>query len=295
MSDYGGASSIGLHTLLDFPKLLPESYRSFWNYFFNDNMILNLSWNTNWFSIVIFAVMTFSIIYLIIKNKIYEKKLNIACIVIFIAIAPLFFGIIEIMAPDVNIHILMACSMILVFPIFFKVLELLPKDAIAKICKGLIILCTVVVSWIYIFQDQASYLSIKAQQDQMIAVSSRVMTQIESMEEYSSDTPILFFGNIHSNEYLGRTFSSLEKSLITSKSWSFVTFLPTVWPDSVESWKDFMFEYAGVNVNVVSTSECIDILTSEEFKNMGNYPNKNSIKMIDGTIVVKFSDTFMHV
>ena len=109
ISYYSGANTIGMSTLLSIPELLPEAYQSFFNYFFNDEIIPNTIWHTNIFYIIIFVIMLISIIYIIIKNKTYKNITNIILLLIFLAIAPVCFGIIEIIVPDVDIHILMAC------------------------------------------------------------------------------------------------------------------------------------------------------------------------------------------
>ena len=75
-STYSGADKIGLSTLLKLPELLPEAYESFFSYYFNDKIIPNTIWLTNIFYIVIFAVTIFSIIYIVIKNKIYKNISN---------------------------------------------------------------------------------------------------------------------------------------------------------------------------------------------------------------------------
>ena len=84
VSSYSGANTIGLKTLLNLPSLLPEAYQSFFNYYFNDNIIPNTIWNTNILYIIIFGVMLISVIYIIIKNKIYEKISNIILLIILI-------------------------------------------------------------------------------------------------------------------------------------------------------------------------------------------------------------------
>ena len=50
------------------------------------------------------------------------------------------------------------------------------------------------------------------------------------------------------------------------------------------------YEYLGVNVNLVSEWDSTEIFETEEYKNMKYYPEKGSIKVIHGTVVVKLSD-----
>ena len=289
-STYSGANSIGLKTLLELPKLLPQAYQSFFNYFFNDEMIPNTIWKTNWLYIAIFTIMSISIVYIIIKNKIYKNVFHTILTIILIIIAPICFGIIEIMVPDVDIHILMACSMIYVFPIFFKTLEILPKTAISRDFKYIVAFCSLAIIWIYIWQDNASYIAMKSMQNQAESTVLRIVTQIEQLDEFTPEMPVLFLGGLENNSYLSRSNTSIEAKKIYDRSWGFISDNSTIWWGNLDSWRKILYEYTGVNLNLVSERECSEILESEEFKNMKYYPEKDSIKIIDNTVVVKLSD-----
>jgi hypothetical protein len=290
VADYSGASSIGLQTLLDLPTLLPEAYSSFFNYYFNDEMIPNTIWHTNLLYIVIFTAMLISTMYIIIKKEVYKKISNTILLVVFILIAPVCFGVIEIAAPSVDIHILMACSMIYIMPIFFKVLELLPKDKITKVLKYIVVISTLLVIWNYIWQDNASYIAMKAMQNQTEATVTRIVTRIEQLEGYTPDTPVLFLGGLEDNAYLSRSNTWMETKKVYDRSWGFIAEKSTIWWGNLDSWRKILYEYSGVNMNLVSEWESTEIFETEEYKSMTYYPEQDSIKMINNTVVVKLSD-----
>lgn len=291
ISNYSGADSIGLETLLDLPQLLPQAYQSFFNYYFNDKIIPNTIWNTNILYGIIFGIMLISTIYLIIKNKIYKKVVNTLLLFALVIIAPVCFGIIEIMVPNVDIHILMACSMIYIFPIFFKILEMLPKeDVISNIFKYIVIGCSLIIIWNYIWQDNASYIAMKSMQNQAESTTLRLVTQIEQLDEYNPEMPVLFYGGLDNNPYLNKKNTSIESKKIYDRTWGFISDSSTIWWGNLDSWRKILYEYASVNLNLVSEWENTDILESEEFKNMKYYPEKDSIKIINGIVVVKISN-----
>lgn len=290
VSSYSGANSIGLETLLNLPLLLPQAYRSFFDYYFTDNMIPNTIWNTNILYIIIFGVMLVSTIYIIVKNKVYEKRTNTILALVFVIIAPVCFGIIEIMVPDVDIHILMACSMIYIFPIFLKILEMLPKTMPSKIFKYIVTICSLIIIWNYIWQDNASYIAMKSMQNQTEATLSRIVTQIEGLDEYTENMPVLFLGGLENNTYLSRKNTSIEAKKLFDRTWGFIANKSTIWWGNLDSWRKMLYEYEGVNLNLVSEWEKADLLQTDEFKNMKYYPEKDSIKIIDGTVVVRLSD-----
>ena len=289
VSNYSGADTIGLTTLLNLPKLFPEAYKSFFNYYFNDKMIQNTIWHTNLIYIVMFLIMLISLIYIIIKNKVYKKITNTILTLIFIVVLPICFGIIEIIVPNVDIHILMACSMIYIFPVFFKILEIMPKATISKIFKYIVAICSLVIIWNYTWQDNASYIAIKSMQNQTESLALRIVTQIEQLDEFKADMPVLIIGGLDSNSYLDKSNTNLEAKKIYDRTWGFISDSPTIWWGNLDSWNKIFYEHVGVNLNLVSEAESKEILETERFKNMKCYPEKDSIKVINNTVVVKLS------
>lgn len=290
ISNYSGANEIGLSTLLNLPKLMPESYQSFFNYYFTDKMIPNKIWHTNILYIIIFVIELISIIYIIIKNKVYKKLTNTILVVFAIVIIPMCFGIIEIIVPDVDIHILMACSIIYIFPIFFKILEMLPKSKIFRVLKYVVVVCSLLIAWNYLWQDNASYISINSMQNQAVNTASRLVTHIEELDEYNPQMPVLILGGLENNKYLNRGNTPIEAKKIFDRSWGFISDKSTIWWGNLDSWRKIFYEYVGVNLNLISERESKEILESDEFKNMKYYPEKGGIKVINGTVVVKLSD-----
>lgn len=291
VSDYSGANSIGITSILsNLLKLLPEAYQSFFNYFFNDKMIPNTIWHTNILYIIIFVIELIATIYLVVKNKVYKKVSNIVLTIILIAIMPICFGIIEMIVPDTDIHILMACSMIFIFPIFFKILELLPKDNFSKVIKYIIVGCSIIVAWNYIWQDNASYIAINSMQNQAINTASRLVTHIEELDEYTPEMPVLLLGGLENNEYLSRENTTIEAKKVFDRSWGFISEKSTIWWGNLDSWRKIFYEYVGANLKLVSEWESTDILESDEFKTMKYYPEKDGIKIINNTVVVRLSD-----
>ncbi len=287
VASYGGANQIGLSTLLNIKNVLPDAYKSFFNYFFNDEIIPNIIWHTNILYIIIFTAILISMIYIVMKNKVYKKISNIILLLIFIIISPACFGIIELIAQDVDIHILMACSMIYIFLLFFKILEMLPETFISKIFKFMVVTCSLIVIWNYTWQDNASYIAMKSMQDQAEKTINRIVTQIEELDEYTPDTPVLFIGNFGCPDYLNKENTQVESKKIYDRTWGFIANGPVIWWGNQDSWRKLLYEYEGVNMKLVGEEECKEILETEEYKNMNKYPEKDSIKMINGTVVVR--------
>ena len=105
-----------------------------------------------------------------------------------------------------------------------------------------------------------------------------------------SNTPVLFLGGLKDNVYLNKNNTEIEAKKIYSRTWGFICESPTIWWGNLDNFAKILYEYEGVNMKLVSESESSEILETEEFKTMKHYPEKNSIKVINNTVVVKLSD-----
>ena len=184
----------------------------------------------------------------------------------------------------------MACSMIYIFPIFFKILEILPQNTITKASKYIIAICSIIIIWIYIWQDNASYIAIKSMQNQAESVATRMVTKIESLDKYNKDMGVLLLGDFINNPYFNRQNTEIETKKLYDRTWGFITKDPTVWRQNQDSWRKLLYEYLGINMNLVSEWEKAEIFETQEYRNMKCYPEIDSIKVINNVVVVKLSE-----
>ena len=279
MSSYSGANEINfIYSLTNLPILLPEAYKSFFNYYFTDNIVPSSVWHSNLIYFFLYSILTLSIGIIIKENKLYKR---IIFILLILAILPICFGIIELITPNINIHVLMGCSFILFFPILFAIIELINQKDVAKIIKVFVAICSLAIIWIYIWQDNASYIWMNKTNTQMKSVMNRIVTRVEELEEFNKDMPILVVGQLEYNEYL------IASNQIKDRTWGFISCIPMIWKNNNTGWNKFFYEYMGVNVKIVNIKDNQDILETEEYKNMEVYPSNNSIKVINNTVVIK--------
>lgn len=57
-----------------------------------------------------------------------------------------------------------------------------------------------------------------------------------------------------------------------------------------ECWRKFMLLYLGEDLHFCEPLKYLEVVSSDEFKNMNIYPNENSVQIIDGVMVVKMTD-----
>ena len=163
-------------------------------------------------------------------------------------------------------------------------------EAIEKAIKYIIVISTIIISWNYIWQDNASYLAIKVMQNQTENTALRIVDRIENLDNFNEEMPVLIVGNLKDNNYLSRENKGLETKKIFDRTWGFISSEPTVWEDNQDSWNKMFYEYVGVNLKLVGKDDCKNILETEEYKTMSNFPDEDSIKIIKNIVVVKISD-----
>ena len=132
--------------------------------------------------------------------------------------------------------------------------------------------------------------AINSMQNQAINTASRLVTHIEELDEYTPEMPVLLLGGLENNEYLSRENTTIEAKKVFDRSWGFISEKSTIWWGNLDSWRKIFYEYVGANLKLVSEWESTDILESDEFKTMKYYPEKDSIKIINNTVVVRLSD-----
>ena len=114
----------------------------------------------------------------------------------------------------------------------------------------------------------------------------RMVDRIENVEGYSLDKPWALVGIIDNENTIPVT------DLYFLTYGDFVNgpiFHGNYW-GSVETWKKFIQIFLGVQPNFASPEAYYQICGTEEFKEMSIFPSPNSVKEIDGVIVVKFTN-----
>ena len=59
---------------------------------------------------------------------------------------------------------------------------------------------------------------------------------------------------------------------------------------SMETWKKFIQIFLGIQPTFASPEDYYKVCGTDEFKNMPVFPNPNSVKEIDGIMVVKYTN-----
>lgn len=276
---YDRAASFSISSLIiNFPYSFIKTYNVFFNTF--NQMILK----RKYVYIVIFIIFIYEIITLIIKiikNKEYKK---IICTPI-IFLLPLAFNIVGIILPNNGFSELMLVPNYLF--IFFVVSLLNYIDLyINKYCILLCTICIISLCWTYILSANATYTSYQLSYNVYYSQISSALNRVYNLDGYKhNETRIIIIGHpaddsIKNNMQVYNYAISLSENLLYWDNTSV---------DQLSSYHYILDEF-GVDIKPMQNEDYEYYVYKKECLEMPCWPNKDSVQMIDGNAIIKFSN-----
>lgn len=275
ISSYSSGNTIfSIETIKNILPSIANTYISFVDFFFTDNILNNTGWFRQIFYIAFFALIVLNFILLVINKKLYLSKWKLISLILAILVFPIFACSIELIAQSKSINLLMAISLYMPIVVLLKQIELFKSSKIYNVVGILSYFIAFTIIWTFILSDNATYIATKMYNDQMYAVGNRIIERLEENENITKDTPVVVLGHldfdIQNNELLKLT--NFDVSDIN------------IW-----TWQIFMQDKLGLGRNIYTGEDYSNIINSEEYLNMPIYPNKDCIKIINGIAVVKLN------
>ncbi len=285
-ADYNGASSIGvLNSVTSLPTTVKQAYKDFVYYFMRDDIVTNDSWYRDYFFLAFFVAVAVAGIYLLVSKKLYKKPAELVMILVLAALMPVFFNIIDLMAPASSVASLSCMQMMLVIPFGLAVLEMVEEKRMALV-SWVAIAAALLVMLTYCFADIYSHAYMKMTYDQAVAVAERIVDRMENMEGYYTGMPVMISGIIEDGNY--QRDDSYQTYTVGGVSNIMIFHGGRM--ISQEGWRRFLILYLGMPMNFVGDETYLAITETEEFENMGVYPDTTSVQIIDGVMVVKLQE-----
>jgi cytochrome c biogenesis factor len=261
----------------------------FFRYFFTDKIVKNLGYNRKILNAIVLISTIVEIIILMEKNKVYEKTENLIQTIVFIWLLPFAICVIRFFATNREMNVLMSPAFILIFIMNISLLEEICKISKANILTLINIIVLVIITWTYIISANATYELTILNYNKAISTVERIVANVEQMEEYSSGMPIIFCGIIENDN-----LTEVENMRLNRLSTGGVSEYNVLWEDfgdEQNGYFNLLVDFLGKDLGYVSNEKYMEIIQSDEFKEMDVYPNGNSIKIIDNCVVVKMQET----
>ena len=287
MATYKGAESFGIKEI--FASLgtnILNTYKNFVEFFFKDVIVYNTNYRRDiWYTLFFIGfIVTFIAKLAILKVETKKEKIfKIVLASLMVLLMPIGLNIINIVAVGTEIYALTATQMILVIPF---VLALVESLEILNSIKWIILISCMCICGTYYLSDSASYSALKLTYNQAYSSTMRVFDRIETTPGYEKDMPLLLAGIIGNNNYprtmnlYGYTIGELANNTVFHGTYG----------GQIGTWINYMRVFFGLDIQMCDPDTYYRIVTGEDYKDMEMFPAEDSIRIIDGVVVVKLSE-----
>ncbi len=281
LTDYQNLSSMGDYSLSGIIKALGQCYRDFFGIFTGDHYFIFPYKILNFIVLVLWILFAACVLYLIVTRT-KKQPLNVVFVLGLMLLMPVAFFLINPMCAEFmnGIHTLMCYGAFFMFaaPILvFDKTDLKVQAERYLSCAVSAILIFVV--FIYIRYSNMTYFAYDLHYDQAYFEFSSVADGIRNAEGYADELPVVFVGNYtdHSKLWELRYADALTGAYNTGYVMN-----------GEERRANFFRFFLGFTYNEEYPTE--EILADPEIKAMPSFPDNGSIKVVDGRVIVKFSD-----
>lgn len=269
-----------------------EIYEVFIEYYFMDTLVCNAWHGRRYVNMLVLVLILFMVGMAIWRNKIYKNVVRCIFGILLTALIPVMLEIVILIAPNVSVYaetgILMLCGMNFLYLLPVLLLPLLKGGRRIYAGTGV----AVRLSLLYMSVFMSIFIGVfermvETEQTKFGTLAVRLESRIEELESYSSGMKVLVVGRPQSGNYpfVDDMYKTITKGMISDYSLAFGR------ADQVSmSWIELFKYFCGVRYERVSEEQRLELMDSEEFAQMDNYPSETSVKKIDDVVVIKLSE-----
>ena len=289
-ADNRGFNHMGVLPWKEVPLLLKQACLASLQYFFSDELFNNSWLHRNLFNLIMVGLGFWAVVLLLRQNRMVLTKWKYLLVLPGILTIPLALGCIVILAPEANIYeatgLLMLPQMNYAYVFVISLYASLSMEKmwsrIIFVLEKIVVIMILAISVVFAGAFQ-SLLRINA--DKTYYVASEILHHITE-EDYDSDRPLMISGQMEKGN-----FPDLYQKLNWAMDGTIASY-GLIWTSPSASqgcWNRVFRQCFGVEYTMCSEEEYNEILETEEFQMMSNFPEENSIKVINGVMVVKLS------
>lgn len=293
LSNYKGANSMGLPPVAEWPRLFGRTYFHFVGYFigytfFKSPVVFII------FRMVLVLISLLLFIIIIKDKKIYEKKLDFILLIVFVSFLPLAVNIVDFMAYKTDLSVLNIYQFSLTYLLCVYVIEKyysLSNKNIKNYVYLITIICFGVIGWQNFRITNSYYYKIEKFNQYTENFNNRLLSRIEATEGYDYDMPVMFVA--------GEKNSAFYNQLVDTSDWSdIVKYDQGLWWQFIGCKDIYDFNYdakiflyidsqLGIQLTRANDEQRSLVYNSKEFEQLKEWPSIESIKIINGILVVK--------
>ena len=279
-SSYKGADGLGLSTLRALPDTIKVAFTDFYNFFFAESGIIN---NAYYHRGLIYIGLAIAGILALFKNFKSEKKERVGkifTVLLLLAVFPIAVNIMNLIATGTRINLVTGPGILMTVVLFIILIDRLKEGSFENLIRWASIILLVVLGWTYLISNVHTYVARSNQYNEFKTISENIYEKATALNDYKKDMPFLFSNAIVTPA------EEFEKTngMVTGNTISWLGYA------GIERYTLFFEKYLGIKIKAADKDQYKAIIETDEFKEMEIYPENESVKIIDGVVVVKISN-----
>lgn len=257
-----------------------NAYVRFFDYF-KDPMLDRNHFYTA-LGICAFLLLFFLLIRLCRKQEYAKAGIVLLCIISIPAAA----NVIGIFIPYNDIVFLMRYHYVLVVPFLFALLEMTDFKNLRTITEWILCLCVFALVSSYVLSANATFECFRISYRIIEKQTDRIIDDIYELPEYMPNETTIIFAGFPSDSTAREKIGIYDYAIAL--------------PSNIAYWEDwngilscriqYLRNYYGIEAGDLTKEEYKTVIDSKEFDNMPLWPQKGSVDMINGAVVVKLSE-----
>lgn len=278
-------SSYSEQNLAHLPNAVIAAYKKFYAFFMNNFYGINPYTGLQWIIKILLLFTIVGFLYIVFHKKDLSLVNKLMGIILF-CLFPLAVNFIYVITlNDVTVHALMLYPLSLVFLLPYVVFTAskcwIRNNGYWVVSIGMFfIICS------FIKVDNVAYQYSGFMQEQAIAYCTNLVGSIKSCEDYSDEYPVAFLGmGTNEMEDASMTIDSGFQVSLTALEFNMKQVIDDY------TYKQYLAMHCGYSPMYIGNEEKEKLKEHPEIQEMPCYPKAGSIKIIDGVVVVKLSES----
>lgn len=237
-------------------------------------------------NIVAIVCLFLMLVWLVWKRQVYKRVWNILVCIGCLVAYPCGAHLIYFLTDEVEYHSLMQFGMVLLYVLLFWLYEQMAyhTERETKEKTGLLlywgsIITSVLLTLDLIISANAGYYAQMQSYEQTYSLVGRVVDRMEQLPDYDGAARICMVGSPENSD-----------TIIYGDSPALAGFTDEIFITHQKHMVAMLEEYYGVYLTGASDDEVTELLNSEIYKQMENWPSAGAVAQVGDTIIIKFGN-----
>lgn len=285
LADYRGINNVSLKSILvNLPYTIPRTYKDFYNFFFSESGIQKNLFGNRWIYLCIFVIAGIGIIG-IVMHRLKQSMVHGLLFLIILFLIPVACNVSIILASENNTNLLMSGGMTLLPGLLLCVIYTFYRKSLVYHVFNLVLCASLWVNICLVTNDQ---IAMRDGRTATATLTQNIVTELFHGGYLDNKPAVVFVGSPYHNKFFNRTeaFNSANAYAQFGKWWLDAG-------NNRRSWQNGMLLHCcGVDLEWCDDMMYDDIIASGQLEEMKEFPEDDSIRVIEGIVVVKVSDTY---